>query len=200
MVNDLNSGSSSSTPQFLAEFGGKLYFRATDGSSGNEVWSYTAPALPVEYASWDAGWIIAGNTAELEWMTASESNTDYFEVQKSWDGVQYETMGVLGAAGTSSDLRTYKYRDTDFADTPIDVTTVYYRLKQVDLDGAHKLSSIKTLRYESVDESVFIYPNPANNTVSISVGGRLTGCSVTIRNTLGQSVWNARVGSAAQTP
>ncbi|MGV6860501.1 MAG: hypothetical protein ACWA41_01950 [Putridiphycobacter sp.] len=71
----------------------------------------------------------------IYWTTLSETNCDYFEVQKSTDGVNFISIGEVTGAGNSSTLINYSFRDESQ-----NTGTVYYRLKQVDFDGKFQYS------------------------------------------------------------
>jgi hypothetical protein len=79
----------------------------------------------------------AGNV--LRWTTASEANSDYFDVERSANGREFAKIGQLAAAGTTSAAHSYQF--TDAAAT----ATSYYRLRQVDLDGTATYSPVVTL-------------------------------------------------------
>jgi len=73
----------------------------------------------------------------LEWTTAEEFNSDQFQVEKSLDGMEYERIGKVEAAGESNGEKSYRFLD-------INATTdkAFYRLKQIDTDGTISLSEI----------------------------------------------------------
>jgi len=71
----------------------------------------------------------------LEWSTESEINSQNFEVQKSFDGIQFDNIGTLDAAGMTNNEKRYR-----FLDTGVGESKVFYRLKQIDLDGITNLS------------------------------------------------------------
>jgi len=101
---------------------------------------------------------------KLEWRTATEQNTDYFEVQKSTDGVNYEPLTRVSAVGNSTSP--IRYRHTDI--NPNDEN--YYRLKTVDQDGQFEFSNVmevNSLCYE--DGMVDIFPNPVRNAESLNI-------------------------------
>jgi len=85
-------------------------------------------ALPVELASFTG--TCADNVARLEWVTASEINCDHFAVERSADGLTYETAGTVRGQGNSNVLSTYTFED---ALPHSDLS--YYRLRQVDFSG-----------------------------------------------------------------
>lgn len=71
----------------------------------------------------------------LEWSTEMEINSLNFEVQKSLDGIQFDNIGKLDAGGMTSNEKSYR-----FLDTGVGESKVFYRLKQIDLDGMTNLS------------------------------------------------------------
>jgi len=76
---------------------------------------------------------------DITWTTASEINNDYFQVEKSRDGVTFEAIGTVNGNGTSHNMVDYSYTDK----APFNGVN-YYRLKQVDYDGAYEYSPIVT--------------------------------------------------------
>jgi hypothetical protein len=97
---------------------------------------------------------LVNEISSLEWATASEKNSDYFEVQKSIDGRNFEAIGRVGAAGNSTDKRVYHFIDQHSLPT-----IVYYRLKQVDLNGEFSYSTIRVLNAPLV-YAMNVFPNP----------------------------------------
>jgi hypothetical protein len=105
--------------------------------------------------------------AILSWQTAQEANSSHFEIQKSFDGTAFTTIGRLDAAGNSSLPKDYSF--TDASNTVYD-KQLYYRLKQEDLNGAVTYSKILPIRFKQ--SSVFIsnvYPNPGSNNTPIQI-------------------------------
>jgi hypothetical protein len=123
--------------------------------------------LPVTWAGFDVNTEEVGN--ELTWKTASEQNTDYFEVQYSYDAKEFIAIpDHIPAAGNSADLRTYNFIHADFA------PYVYYRIKQVDLDGKYDYSAIKLAKRAagpSFVVNVFPIPMQEDNLLHVSAKG-----------------------------
>lgn len=92
----------------------------------------------------------------LSWITASEINTDYFEIQLSFDGINFETVGYKSAQGNSFNKVKYDYTQPISYSSPR-----YYRLKQVDLDGKFEFSKIILIQSGELTE-VSIFPNPSS--------------------------------------
>ena len=98
-------------------------------------------SLPIELLRFDATAI--GDRVRLEWTTASESENDYFAVERSGDAIHYDAIGAVPGGGNSTLLRSYI-----FDDPRPTLGLAYYRLRQVDLDGSSSLSSVVTVEWE----------------------------------------------------
>jgi hypothetical protein len=126
----------------------------------------------------------------LEWTTASELNNDYFEVQHSFDGIAYEKIGQINGSGTTNEISDYSYTDSHS-----NAGDNYYRLKQVDYDGASEFSpSISVFVEERFSNNYLIYPNPVNgNDLSVVVKSVSEGQVVnyTITDLTGNQVFEA---------
>ncbi|MBL7733437.1 MAG: hypothetical protein JNM88_19875, partial [Chitinophagaceae bacterium] len=126
-----------------------------------------SPLLPINLLSF-AGQR-EGLVNRLRWTTASENNSRGFDVQRSSDGINYESIGFvnsLAPGGNSSDQLIYS-----FADNNVGGRKWYYRLRLVDLDGRNSLSNVVLIKGEKpVTMSIEgIYPNPANTKVNVMV-------------------------------
>ena len=119
--------------------------------------------LPVELISFNAK--CNNNFIELNWITATETNSDYFVVQRSNDAINWKNLDKIQGAGTSSSVSKYEYLDI------IQVSgNLYYRLMQVDFDGTTTLSNIVNVNCSDKlnNSQIAIYPNPANNILYFS--------------------------------
>lgn len=103
--------------------------------------------LPIELLYFDARKI--DDVVRLGWATASETNNDYFAVERSTNGKGFHQLGIVDGAGNSSDTRVYSY--TDF----IPYSENYYRLAQHDYDGKIQLSEIRYVKM--TDECIQVY-------------------------------------------
>ncbi|MCS6988690.1 MAG: T9SS type A sorting domain-containing protein [Chloroherpetonaceae bacterium] len=121
----------------------------------------TIEALPVELTSFAA--TAKGNSVELAWKTASETNNDRFEIERSRDNVNFTKIGFVRGAGTSAEPRTYRFVDEGVSGR------LYYRLKQVDFDGAFAHSPVVEVLVAppatfALEQN---YPNPFNPATTI---------------------------------
>jgi len=122
-------------------------------------WTITNP-LPVTWLSFQADCDTDQNTILVR-QTASETNSDYFQVQRSYDGQEREGIGEVQAAWHSSQVVSYEFVDNN----PKWVDKAYYRLRQVDFNGESDYSSVIASNCNPSNiESLMIYPNPSNGT------------------------------------
>lgn len=101
--------------------------------------------------------------AEISWITATETNNDYFTVERSLDGQTFQSIGTIGGAGSSMQPRYYSLTDPEVV-----TGSSYYRLKQTDYDGKHKyfnLVSFDNCRLIS-GMDVNLFPNPAADEIN----------------------------------
>ncbi len=167
----------------------------TEGSTyvlniaNGEVEDYNVPTaiiLPLTLVSFDAA--SNGCTARLNWVTASEQNTSYFEIEQSTNGTTWTTASKVTAAGNSQNGKSY----ASFINLKEGVTN-YLRLKMMDKDGHFTYSAVKTLRCND-SRSIVISPNPVKDQLFFS---GLQGISeLRIINNLGQVLKTVKVSSA----
>lgn len=118
-----------------------------------------AAALPVTLVSFNAK--VIENQAFLEWKTSSETNSDFFEVQRSIDGKNWNAIGKITASQNTSVDQVY-----NFIDANPKLGTNIYRLKMVDQDGTFAYSSLESLSFKAPVNMTF-YPNPTQNQLNI---------------------------------
>ena len=94
--------------------------------------------LPIELLYWEAKRV--DDRVLMDWATASETNNDYFAVERSTNGKGFHQLGIVDGSGNSTDTRVYSY--TDF----IPYSENYYRLSQHDYDGKIQLSEIRYVK------------------------------------------------------
>ncbi len=127
-----------------------------DGSTSNNAVPSQISCISVLPVTWLSvnGQFQNGN-AIIHWATASETNTDKFEIEHSTDGITYNKVGTAAAAGNSSSARQYGF----IHPSPVSGKN-YYRIKQIDSDGRFTYSSIIVLKNSDTRSSLIIAPNP----------------------------------------
>lgn len=129
------------------------------GSCADEGCPPTEPLLAVRFSAFSA--LKAGETSLLKWTTASETNNDYFEIQRADHTKNFISIGKIKGAGNSNTLTSY-----EFSDRSPYAGINFYRLRQVDFNNNATLSPIQTVNFNKSLE-VLIYPNPTTNEISI---------------------------------
>ncbi len=121
--------------------------------------SICAFPLPIELLSFTAN--AKDEHIQLNWVTASEANNEYFTVEKSLDGINFETLAIIDGAGNSSQILNYSVVDN----APLNGIS-YYRLKQTDYNGQTDYSNMVAVEFKNMNDFIFnIYPNPNDGEV-----------------------------------
>lgn len=142
---------------------GQLYY-ARSGTTvlNNNSYSLAANSyatisgvLPIKWLSFNA--IKQGNDGLLSWAVASDDATKQYELQRSFNGTDFSPVSTINRSGNGS------YNYTDPGITNLGVSILYYRIKQVDIDGKISYSDTRNLRLDVKDNQISIYPNPVKD-------------------------------------
>jgi hypothetical protein len=121
--------------------------------------------LPVEFLGMDIA-CQRDNEVIINWSTASEVNTNYFALERSRDGFEWEVVGEEPAAGNSSTQTNYSFTDESAGPN----FEGYFRLRQVDIDGKFELfAPLFILCNNDKTGRVEIYPNPSDGKVQVFI-------------------------------
>lgn len=156
-------------------------------SANGEHWLHgnsSGSALPVKLVSFGAVANVATHQVETRWTTSLEINNDYFIVERSEDGLNFNQLGRLHGAGTTTATTDYRFNDVK----PFDGLS-YYRLKQVDFDGDFTYSDVVAVTL-GVYGSFTLYPNPTQNEFTIDVSNASEKTEVSIFDLHGRQVYN----------
>lgn len=160
IIKRANSGSSwtlAGTYGSMVLNGTTSLYTARTGFSGFSDFAQGSSPTPLPIELTDFSVVCDGKDALIRWQTASETNADYYLIEKSLDGVEFISLGKVKAAGNSSSSISYSLRDENQKEE-----NAYYRLTQVDFDGQH--NNYNTIRINSC------YSNQKG--ISISSNGR----------------------------
>ncbi|MFT4664432.1 MAG: putative outer membrane repeat protein [Polaribacter sp.] len=119
--------------------------------------------LPVELLSFTAR--PEAGKVSLQWVTLAEDNNDYFTIERSVNGVDFEAIHREEGAGSTGLARTYQTYDNN----PF-VGKDYYRLKQTDFDGRFEYSGIRVVEILG-EGQLKVFPNPVTNTLNVALSG-----------------------------
>lgn len=161
------------------------------GPNNSGIITNTVGVLPIELLSFHA--TDNGGSVLVNWVTATEKNTSHFLVERSANGIQWNSIGKMDAAGNSSSNRYYELTDTD----PLDGIS-YYRLKSVDLDHSYQYSDIEVVQHEK-DELFTVYPNPSNGSFHVKLKHSQTqNLQLSIYNVAGKLVFMDNLNSGSE--
>jgi len=141
-----------------------------DKGPGLEEFPYdkmTNAPLPVELGAFRL--TEGGCNIHLEWGTFSELNNRHFDLERSSDGINFRIINRVPGGGTSVEKNTYNHLD------PIKAKDkeLYYRLKQVDFDGAFEYSPVLSIRPEDcgseIGDFLSVFPNPVQKRAEVTI-------------------------------
>lgn len=139
-----------------------LYSQYTIGGF-SEFWLHgmtpTSP-LAVNLSSFTTS--CEGNNVRIQWTTASEQNSDYFTLERSRDGYNWDVIATVNGVGTTNS--TNKYEVTDNASSE-----VYYRLIQTDFDGTSEVFKPVLSNCNPSSNELKVYPNPTNGMFTVEL-------------------------------
>ncbi len=144
-----------------------------------------AAPLPVKYLSFDA--VAADKSVNLKWITTSEINNSHFELERSFDRSSFKAIAMMLDGFTdANNNKVYQYRDN--SDDIKGRSILYYRLKQVDLDGKFNYSVVLAVRFENkAGEAMQVSPNPFTKDLMVRFNAEVNGASeIRIINMVGQ--------------
>jgi hypothetical protein len=163
-------------------------FAKRTGMNGFSVFAtaQTGNTFPISLLYFDAKEM--GTEVEATWVTESEINNNYFVVERSADGVNFNEVGRRNGAGNSSSTLYYSLIDGH----PLKGIS-YYRLRQVDFDGTESYSNLVAVSF--LEQNVLnVYPNPAQSDVQCSFTAAAAGeVIIEMIDALGKTVLSQKV-------
>jgi len=167
----------------------------TAGAKVSGLATFTTPlgtvvascALPIKMASFTVTALT--DKILVAWSTAMEENNNYFVIERSTDGVKFDSIGYQKGAGNSDVLLNYSYTDN----TPANGTN-YYRIKQVDYNGNFTYSEIRSGDISRGYGILSMYPQPVNKAEKLNISYLLSQKSevfIQVMDALGRELYSA---------
>lgn len=138
-------------------------------------------SLPVVLTTFKAK-IVEGASVNLTWTTTSETNSAYFEVQKSTTGKSWSSLGTVDAKGNTVISQSYNFTDNAALNG-----RNFYRLKLIDRDGTFGYSKLESVVLKGLI-SVNLYPNPTTDNFRIATANGIEVVEVSIYSGVGRLV------------
>lgn len=122
-------------------------------------------SLPVSLVDFTGIYNGKGNV-QLNWTTNFEQGSHHFDIERSFDGSKWETVGTVKAQGTSGVKHDYNFID-DVGKNTANRKDLFYRLKLADNDNRTALSRILVVRVYNTQTTkmISVAPNPAKNDI-----------------------------------
>jgi hypothetical protein len=152
--------------------------------SGSFVTFAKLITLPVNLISFGGETTKGGDV--LSWQTAGEINNAYFAIERSTDGITFDSIGRVNGQGNTVLTQDYTFTDS----SPLYSYTNYYRLHQVDLDGYATNSYVVALRPDGGPLTYLAYPNPAGARLHLSIPTQQSRLTLNVYTTSGIRVQN----------
>jgi len=142
--------------------------------------------LPITLLSFNAA--CDNHHALIKWSTAMELNNDYYSIERSINGSDWQLAGQVKCAGNSNTIRNYS-----FADAEQSAAVTWYRLRQTDLDGKFTFSKVISLgTCTPAPTELSIGPNPGNGIFKLSfTGDKDQVHALSVYDLLGQKVYGS---------
>jgi uncharacterized repeat protein (TIGR01451 family) len=151
-----------------------VFVNTTDANGGisQALASFTLGAYPLPVVLTDfTALAVRNRDAFLTWATASEKNNDHFDIERSFDGTTFAQIGTVAGHGTTTAASSYALTDAGVAAQASG--PVYYRLRQVDLDGTASFSPVRSVRFAAevaaAPIALSLFPNPAQATTQLDL-------------------------------
>lgn len=162
---------------FYTSFGGGMWYG--DKPQANPIDCGLAVVLPVEISHFSV--VCENNSAFLRWQTLSEQDNKGFEIQsKNSNSTDWKTIGFVESKGNGNEY--------EFTDIEAKSERLFYRLKQIDLNGEYNYSKIVTNDCGEGISNFKLYPNPTNGITTVSFPAAMTG-DIQVFDVLGKLIF-----------
>lgn len=191
-VSDIYSATPTFTPAVTTTYTVTIPDPCTGPIYYNMTINVDCTVLPVSLLSFDA--ILVGDKTHLVWVTAQETNSNFFTVLSSTDGIHFTPIGTVKAAGNSQSVKAYTFDD------PTAVSgTVYYQLIPTDLDGSTYESPIKSVSLNNA--SILVGNSVFEDETTVLLAGTTDWIQITVLDMLGrtlQEIYKEKASGAIQ--
>lgn len=144
--------------------------------------------LPVQLTSFVGRY--AGGKSILNWQTSQEVNSNEFELLRSFDGENFVKVASIKSVGNSNKINNYSYQDNINNNLS---SNVFYRLKQIDIDGKYTFSSIVKIKL-NFKSNLTIFPNPFTNNFTVAFEAvKTTTANLKIQDANGKLLYSTTI-------
>ena len=174
--------------------GGTTNATGGGGTSNSGIIVASSGPLPIELVEFKA--LLQGSRVLLQWYTASETNNDYFNIERSSNGIDYTVISKIKGAGTTRSYNSYSAYDTE----PLNGIS-YYRLKQTDYSGGYKYSPLISLDFAGPLNFSF-FPNPVKSdediSFTLSINSNIKEFSIRVLELTGKEIYSEDISTTSE--
>jgi hypothetical protein len=160
-----NAGNTVSVIPTVTTLGGNTVFTANFTGFSRFFLIDAGAVLPITTLKFNA--YENSGVGILEWTTDQEINNKGFEVEKSFDGISFNTLDFVAAKGNATSKASYNLQDKNLGELQ------YYRLKQIDNDGKYSYSNVVLVKSKFNQQRILFITNPFNNELKITMASRV---------------------------
>lgn len=131
--------------------------------------SFYQSILPVEWLQFTSE--VVGKDIHLHWSTGQEVNNSSFKVQRSNNAKLFEDIGTIAAKNKPQQVNRYSFVDPRAKE----IDRLYYRIKQVDIDGKSSYSNVIEVEKEIAGLKLSVFPNPTTGKVFLEIPDQFLG-------------------------
>ncbi len=183
-----NPGEGSNIEFFPFPVNNQFLFTATNGDNAfmQDLYRLDGNLVPLPVRLQNFSIALTGSDAALQWLTASEENTLEFIIERSDDGVRFNRIGAVAAAGTATN-QAYAFRDAGIGNSNRPVA--YYRLRMKDIDGKEAFSQVVPLNLKPKSGfAIQLLRNPVQNEIRLTVGKTTSGINLNLIDASGRII------------
>lgn len=146
----------------------RVYGYNAEGSLGThrfdelQVFGTITTVLPVQWIDFDA--VTSDDAVQLTWSTASELDNALFSIERSFDALTFDEVGLVAGLGSGARINEYRFIDKQ----PM-AGTSYYRLRQEDFSGESSYSQIRKVQFDNDKPYFVIAPNPVQDQLQVRI-------------------------------
>ena len=144
--------------------------------------------LPVSWLNISAKKVSAYNL--IEWKTANEINNDHYVIERSENNIEFNSIGEIASSPNSNSAKNYSFIDKDLLNG---VKIIYYRIKQVDHDGASTFSKVVSVQTNDIVSPIVAFPNPFNKDLQLTLNTNAKEVSVIVFDLSGREVYSKKI-------
>ncbi|MDN3655010.1 T9SS type A sorting domain-containing protein [Ferruginibacter paludis] len=193
MVADIYTNTGDALPELFLINNSKIFFGATNGDNATATDLYVVNGvftpLPVKLVDFTVTPL--AEDALIKWTTSQEINTNSFTIQRSSDGLNFENVTTVVAAGNTANGHKYSFTDNNILASG--GTIIYYRLLTTDTNGKQEVSNTIALKIKPMNWNARLLANPVQQNIQLITSGITANAQMSIKDMSGKMVYSRQL-------